>query len=115
MTESDIAFDTTELWADIGEEADVSVEETPGRQRGAVAELADQLHDEPWRLGLRLRELAEQENAHILLFVDQLEELHTLIPEPERRERFMEAICSAGPGSRSSMHSTSPWASRNTA
>ncbi len=57
--------------------------------------LARQLRDSPARLGMLLRETAERHQAHVLLLVDQLEELQTHVEDPTRRGRFMEALGAA--------------------
>jgi len=54
--------------------------------------LADDLLAAPASLGLRLRELAEQQQARVLLFVDQLEELCTLAGPHALQQRFMQAL-----------------------
>jgi serine/threonine protein kinase len=58
-------------------------------------QLRHEIVEAPGLLALRLQALAEREQARVLLFVDQLEELHTLVEEEPVRQRFMEAICSA--------------------
>lgn len=63
--------------------------------QGDEAALAERLHQEPFLLSLILQRLAAQEGCRVLLFVDQLEELHTLVENEEVRRRFMTAICSA--------------------
>jgi len=55
--------------------------------------LASRLRESPARLALLLAELAELEQARVLLLVDQLEELYTLTDDAEERRAFMEAIC----------------------
>ncbi|MBW2456797.1 MAG: protein kinase, partial [Deltaproteobacteria bacterium] len=64
-------------------------------------ELAARLYDSPRQLNLILHDLAEALGCRLLLFVDQLEELHTLSadgPGPagdEVARRFMQALCTA--------------------
>jgi WD40 repeat protein/serine/threonine protein kinase len=58
-------------------------------------QLARRLQDQPRRLFLALQRLAEREQGRVLLFVDQLEELYTLVQAVELRRRFMAAICLA--------------------
>ncbi len=55
--------------------------------------LADELATNPRRLSLLLRALASEREANVLLFVDQLEELFTLVADDKLRRRFMDAIC----------------------
>ncbi len=55
--------------------------------------LVDRLRAEPGHLGSLLRSRARQQNAHILLFVDQFEEIYTLA-EPGDRAAF--TACLAG-------------------
>ena len=57
--------------------------------------LAGELQDKPHLLSLALRRLAAQQGGKVLLFVDQLEELHTLTPDDGERRAFMDAICMA--------------------
>jgi len=57
--------------------------------------LALELSERPRALSLRLRKLAEEQKARVLLFVDQLEELFTHNANAEEREQFLAAICSA--------------------
>ncbi|HZO12113.1 MAG TPA: WD40 repeat domain-containing protein, partial [Polyangiaceae bacterium] len=60
-----------------------------------VSELASQLMESPALLGIELRALALDEQSHVLLFIDALEELFALVPSDDTRARFIEAICSA--------------------
>ncbi|MCP4664656.1 MAG: hypothetical protein GY856_55440 [bacterium] len=48
--------------------------------------------DSPARLGLRLADLAETTGMRVLLFVDQLEELFTLVDDDEIRQCFLKAL-----------------------
>ena len=54
--------------------------------------LARRLSIEPGYLGATLRARARQTGAHILLFVDQLEELYTLVPDAGERRAFTAAL-----------------------
>lgn len=54
--------------------------------------LARELFDEPARLSLHLHQLAAEERSRALLYVDQLEELHTLVDDQQVRQRFMNAL-----------------------
>jgi len=54
-----------------------------------------QLSEQPRRLSMMLRDLARQTDGGVLLFVDQLEELYTLVPDEQTRQAFMQAICTA--------------------
>jgi len=56
--------------------------------------LVERLHAEPGYLGAALRTRARNRNQHILLFVDQFEELYTQVADP--RERLAFAACLAG-------------------
>ncbi|MBW2537677.1 MAG: protein kinase, partial [Deltaproteobacteria bacterium] len=58
-------------------------------------DLRRRLEESPARLGLELARLSEQHAAPVLLFVDQLEELYTLVDEEQSRHDFMEAVCRA--------------------
>ena len=55
-------------------------------------ELVSRLRDEPGYLGVVLRERALRANAQLLLFVDQLEELYTLVPDADERRAFARAL-----------------------
>jgi len=56
-------------------------------------QLADRLAGEPGHLGTVLRSRARREGRRILLFVDQFEELYTLVADAEERQAF--AACLA--------------------
>ncbi len=49
----------------------------------------------PALLSVMLLRLAESKKSRVLLFVDQLEELFTLVDDEYARQRFMEAVCGA--------------------
>lgn len=61
----------------------------------AVDELAEGLRLRPERLGLMLQDLSEETGRRILLFVDQLEEIVTLVPDAVERDAFLRALASA--------------------
>src|SRR5262249_6867816 len=76
----------------------------PGDQDGAPApaapddesaRLAAELLESPRRLSLVLGKIARDASAGVLLFVDQIEELSTLVEDEAVRRRFIEAICTA--------------------
>ncbi|MBI4703325.1 MAG: protein kinase [Deltaproteobacteria bacterium] len=60
-----------------------------------ASELAGRLRASPGRLALELRALAEQRGSKVLLFIDQLEELFTLVEGEPERVAFIQAICTA--------------------
>ncbi|MFH0902596.1 MAG: WD40 repeat domain-containing protein, partial [Pseudomonadota bacterium] len=60
-----------------------------------LKELARQLRESPRLLNVLLHELAAKTRSKVLLFVDQLEEVFTLVAEDEVRRRFVEAVCKA--------------------
>ena len=62
---------------------------------GGVTHLARQLQATPQLLLLRLQEMAERERQHVLLFVDQLEELFSMVPAHDTRRAFLHALCTA--------------------
>ncbi|MBW2456085.1 MAG: protein kinase [Deltaproteobacteria bacterium] len=69
---------------------------TPGAHDAADRDaLAELLEDKPGMLALLLRDLAAEEGTRVLLFVDQLEELFTLVDDADKRTRFLEAVCGA--------------------
>lgn len=62
---------------------------------GSVDALALELQQTPGLLSLHLLRLAEREQARVLLFVDQLEELATMVDDQALRERFLLAVGNA--------------------
>jgi serine/threonine protein kinase len=68
----------------------------PEQERAAEAqeELAARLQREPGTLGVMLRARARQKASSLLLFVDQFEELYTLVSDPAERAAY--ATCLAG-------------------
>ena len=50
------------------------------------------LHEEPGYLGALLRSRAAERNERILLFVDQFEELYTLVSDPRERAAFLACL-----------------------
>ena len=61
-------------------------------QVGEHHQLMHRLRTEPGFIGTLLRSRARQFNGHILLFVDQFEELYTLVPDIEERRAFTAAL-----------------------
>src|SRR5262249_27222972 len=61
-------------------------------QVGEHHRLMDRLRSEPGFVGTLLRARARQTNGQILLFVDQFEELYTLVPDPAERRAFTAAL-----------------------
>ena len=61
----------------------------------AASDLQRELNHSPTALALRLNTMAHEEQARVLLYVDQLEELYTLVPDENTRRLFMDAICQA--------------------
>ena len=69
---------------------------TPGRDdEASTPDVADELRKAPRLLSMRLRALAERDSTRVLLFVDQLEELFTLVEDEETQRAFLEGICTA--------------------
>jgi serine/threonine protein kinase len=54
--------------------------------------LIKRLESEPGYLGVLLRDRAHDIGGQILLFVDQFEELYTLVPDPKTRHAFVAAL-----------------------
>ena len=54
--------------------------------------LSARLRQEPGYLGTLLRSWARQKGGHTLLFVDQFEELYTLVPDPTERAAFIACL-----------------------
>ena len=57
--------------------------------------LAQKLRHAPQTLFLLLDSIANKLSSRVLLFVDQLEELYTLVGDEDLRRRFMQAVCTA--------------------
>jgi len=55
-------------------------------------QLMHRLRTEPGFIGTLLRGRARQANGHILLFIDQFEELYTLVPDVNERRAFTAAL-----------------------
>jgi len=72
-----------------------STRERDSSDEPSVEQLVSRIREGPHNLALALRALAEQLDAKVLLFVDQLEELFTLTSDTEARACFLDAICSA--------------------
>jgi WD40 repeat protein/serine/threonine protein kinase len=66
----------------------------PSTPRIEAGELARQLRASPGRLALALGDLAARERARVLLFVDQLEELFTMVDDGAVRAAYLEALFS---------------------
>ncbi len=58
-------------------------------------ELEEQLTASPRFLAYALQQVATREAGRVLLFVDQLEELYTLVDDAVVRDEFMRAVCGA--------------------
>jgi eukaryotic-like serine/threonine-protein kinase len=61
-------------------------------QVGEHQQLMKRLRTEPGFVGTLLRARARQTNGQILLFVDQFEELYTLVPDVDERKAFTAAL-----------------------
>jgi len=61
----------------------------------AEAKLWAQLRASPSSLSLTLGRIADQRGARLLLFVDQLEEVFTLVEDEQVRQAFIAALCFA--------------------
>ena len=57
-------------------------------------QIVERLYNEPGYLGSALRNRARSRGHHILLFIDQFEELYTQVPDPRERHAF--TACLAG-------------------
>ncbi|MGE5182910.1 MAG: AAA family ATPase, partial [Acidobacteriota bacterium] len=58
-------------------------------------DVLERLAREPGYLGQLLRERAARKNTRILLFVDQFEELYTLVPNADERRAFTQCLAGA--------------------
>ena len=59
------------------------------RHREDEESLAGDLQRSPRILHLKLAKLADKEGGRVLLFVDQLEEIYTLVEDEDQRRQFM--------------------------
>ncbi len=62
---------------------------------GARNELVRALRNEAGHLGSQLRAYARRGQLGVLIFIDQLEELFTLVPDPDERLAFLAALTGA--------------------
>ena len=67
------------------------LEASPG-DPSTPKDLVKHLYQEPGYVGVVLRRHARQKNCNVLLFIDQFEELYTLVPEAEDRLAFTACI-----------------------
>ncbi|MBI4702220.1 MAG: serine/threonine protein kinase [Deltaproteobacteria bacterium] len=67
----------------------------PGAEAAGIEALAARLLASAGQLSLELRALGEQQATGVLLFVDQMEELFTLVDDERVREQFVRAVCAA--------------------
>lgn len=81
--------------AELSLTAPPTLEESAQTDGRSVEAYAAELRRAPQRLALALTRLAERQRSQVLLFIDQLEEVHTLVSDPEERRAFLEAICAA--------------------
>ena len=65
------------------------------RDLEAAADLAARLRESPARLSLELAAIHEQRGCHVLLVLDQAEELFTQVEDPATRRRFLDAVLAA--------------------
>ncbi|MBW2733405.1 MAG: protein kinase [Deltaproteobacteria bacterium] len=65
-----------------------------GGSSGTERALADELRQQPLKLGLLLRKTADEQQVRVLLVVDQLEELHTQAGAEVQQDRFLAALAS---------------------
>ncbi len=69
-----------------------SLTPTVDSEIAAHSELAERIRAEPGYVGTVLRSRARKYEGHVLLFVDQFEELYTLVSEPAERRAFTAAL-----------------------
>ncbi len=62
---------------------------------GDEVDLELALRATPGRLAVSLGQLADRTGARVLLFIDQFEELYTLVEDPREREAFLDAVTTA--------------------
>jgi hypothetical protein len=73
----------------------VSSIETASEAAKEESLLTQQLRSEPGRLGALLRGRARSHGRPVLVYIDQFEELYTLVENPEEREAFATAVAGA--------------------
>lgn len=69
-----------------------SLTPTVDSEIAAHAELAERIRTEPGYVGTVLRSRARKHDGNVLLFVDQFEELYTLVADQEERQAFTAAL-----------------------
>jgi serine/threonine protein kinase len=73
-----------------------SLRDTRDSDTGMQRDPAAHLRREPGHFGARLRARARRRRTQILVFVDQFEELYTLVGDPAERAAFTTCLVSAG-------------------
>jgi serine/threonine protein kinase len=73
-----------------------SLRDTRDSDPAMQSDPAAHLRREPGHFGVRLRSRARRRRAQILVFVDQFEELYTLVGDPRERAAFTTCLASAG-------------------
>jgi hypothetical protein len=73
-----------------------SLRDTRDSDPAIVDDPANHLRREPGHFGSRLRSRARRRRTQILVFVDQFEELYTLVGDPRERAAFTACLVSAG-------------------
>ena len=73
-----------------------SLRDTRDSDPAMPADPAQTLRSEPGYFGTRLRSRARRRRTQILVFVDQFEELYTLVADPMERMAFTACLASAG-------------------
>ena len=87
--------DSGSFFAPAGSPSTASLNLSPDNLAHAEQALLDELKQAPSSLALKLSRLAEGRRSRVLLFVDQLEEIFTLVEDDEVRQTFIAALCEA--------------------
>ena len=61
----------------------------------SIRALAERLHQTPTLLALELQRIASENSARVLLYIDQMEELFSLVDDASVQHAFLEAIACA--------------------
>jgi WD40 repeat protein/serine/threonine protein kinase len=86
------ALSRADSWASSPSGSELGKESSGSASR---RELAKRLHEAPGELSVELLAMARRHGADVLLFVDQLEEAFSLVPDRAELEHFIQAVCSA--------------------
>ena len=90
-----LANDSTASMVDATNAAPPPSTRSTSTDTGDELQLEDALRAAPGRLAVELGHIADRTGSRVLLFIDQFEEVFTLVEDPVEREAFLDAITSA--------------------